>query len=135
MERLSSRVREFGALRFGDVPASVAIGMFACDLATEHLTWSEGVYDLFELPRGAPLDRREIAARYAPDSRIALECLRVAAIRDKTGFTLDAQIGVASGARWIRIAAKVECVAGKAVRLAGSKCDVSHEYAGACQPG
>ncbi|MEG3177348.1 hypothetical protein U1872_13985 [Sphingomonas sp. RB3P16] len=110
-----------------EVPSSVTSGMWACDLATEQLTWSDGVYDLFEVPRGTPLERAPTAARYTPESRIALDSLRLVAIRDKTGFTLDAEIAVASGTRWIRIVAEVECVDGKAARLVGSKTDVTHE--------
>ena len=111
------------------MPTSTATGMWACDLATEHLTWTDGVYDLFEFPRGSVLDRGATAARYTHESRIALECLRMAAIRDKTGFTLDTEIQVGSGTRWIRIVAQVECDDGKAIRLFGSKSDVSHEHA------
>lgn len=105
----------------------LADGAWACDLVTEELTWSDGVYDLFGFPRGSRLARGEAAARYTAESRIALECLRVAAIRDKTGFTLDAEIATELGSRWIRIVAQVECVDGKAARLVGSKRDVTHE--------
>jgi|UniRef100_UPI0035CA59CC PAS domain-containing protein len=118
-----------------DLPASTITGMWACDLATEQLTWSDGVYDLFEIPRGTPLDRAPTAARYTAESRIALECVRVVAIRDKTGFTLDAQIHVAAGTRWIRIVAQVDCIDGKAIRLFGSKSDVTHERASGLRAG
>lgn len=116
-----------GEHRHDPVPTMVTTGLWACDLATEALTWSDGVYDLFGLPRGSALDRAATAARYTPESRIALECLRVAAIRDKTGFALDAEIEVDDTRRWIRIVARVECVDGKAARLVGSKSDVTHE--------
>jgi PAS domain-containing protein len=113
------------------VPAMVSAGLWSCDLATETLTWSDGVYDLFGLPRGSVLDRGATVGYYTPASRAELECKRVAAIRDKTGFAMDAEIRVGADARWVRIVARVECVDGKATRLSGSKCDVSHEYTGA----
>ena len=37
--------------------ALARIGVWECDLATEKLTWTDGVYDLFEMPRGSPIDR------------------------------------------------------------------------------
>lgn len=101
-------------------------GWWRCDLATEELTWSDPVYDLFGFPRGSVLQRAETAARYTPESRIALECLRLAAIRDKTGFTLDAELAFDSTRRWIRIVAQVECIDGKATHLVGWKSDVTH---------
>lgn len=110
-----------------DLPTSTTVGLWACDLVTEELTWSDGVYHLFGLPCGSVPDRARAAACYTPSSRVALECLRVAAIRDKTGFALDAEIETATGSRWIRIVAQVECVDGKATRLVGSKSDVTHE--------
>lgn len=113
--------------RFTDVPASVSAGLWSCDLATEQLTWSDGVYDLFGAPRGSRVDRHAAAARYTPGSRIALECRRMAAIRDRTGFTLDAEITVGPTRRWIRIVAQVECDEGKPMRLFGSKTDVTFE--------
>ena len=35
--------------------ALAKIGVWECDLATEALTWTDGVYGLFELPRGTSL--------------------------------------------------------------------------------
>ncbi|WP_232089584.1 hypothetical protein [Sphingomonas sp. HMP6] len=112
---------------FHAVPSASASGLWECDLATEQLIWSDGVYDLFGLPRGVAIDRAATLAQYVPESRIAMECHRVAAIRDKTGFTVDAQIRVDGAVRWIRIAAHVECIDGAAVRLRGAKYDVTLE--------
>ena len=53
----------------------------------------------------------------------------MAAIRDKTGFVLDAEIRIGADARMIRIVAHLETIDGRAARLFGSKSDVSHEYA------
>jgi len=111
------------------MPTPVRVGKWQCDLATERLTWNDGVYDLFDVPRGAPIDRAMTVRLYDRDSRIAMECLRTGAIRDKTGFSVDALIHSALGVeRWIRITAHVECERGQAVRLSGTKQDVTQEH-------
>src|SRR3546814_21147237 len=49
--------------------ALARIGVWECDLATEALTWTDGVYDLFEIPRGSPLARAEIVDLYEEEAR------------------------------------------------------------------
>jgi two-component system sensor kinase FixL len=107
------------------------IGVWECDLATEALTWTDGVYDLFELPRGSPLDRTAILAMYEEDSRDHMERLRAAAVRDGTSFALDIRIRTARGdMRWLRLAADVEKdAAGCPVRIFGTKQDITDEKA------
>ena len=108
----------------GGAPASAAtgIGHWSCDLTTDALTWSDDVYDLFGLPRGAALDRDHIVASYAEPSRAVMERLRRHAIRHRRGFTMDAQIHpVGTRSRWMRLVAWPECVDGKPVRLRGMK--------------
>lgn len=93
-----------------------------CDLADETLTWGEGVFDLFGIPRGARVDRREIVAMYDDVSRGQLERLRRQAIASGTGFTLDARICTLAGEwRWMRIKATTLVRGGRAVRLYGRK--------------
>lgn len=79
-------------------------GLWECNLADDSLIWSGGVYDIFGLPRGAPVTRREVLGFYSEHSRAAMERLRCHAIRHGCGFTLDAEIqpGV-GGRRWMRI--------------------------------
>lgn len=106
------------------------IGVWECDLATEHLTWTDGVYDLFDLPRGAPLDRSAIVRLYDEQSRVEMEEARARAVRDGTGFDLDVLVHTALGnARWIRLTADVEQEGGRSVRLFGTKQDVTNERA------
>jgi hypothetical protein len=66
--------------------ALARIGVWKCDLATETLTWTDGVYDLFELPRGSRLDRARIVGFYDEESRGEMERLRAAMIRDGGSF-------------------------------------------------
>ena len=57
--------------RHPELLAARGIGLWECDLSDNRLSWTDGVFDLFGLPRGAALDRDEIAALYAEPSRAA----------------------------------------------------------------
>src|ERR1051326_2687921 len=72
-------------------------GCWECDLSNNSLIWSGGVYDLFGLPRGAPISREESVGFYCDGSREAMERLRAYAICHVRGFTLDAEIRPAVG--------------------------------------
>ena len=110
--------------------ALAKIGVWECDLATEALTWTDGVYDLFDLPRGSPLDRARTLGCYYPDSRREMERLRAAAIRDGGSFALDIHILTAKGNdRWLRLTIDVEREDGRSVRIFGTKQDISEEKA------
>ena len=106
------------------------IGVWECDLATEELTWTDTVYDLFDIPRGSTVNRDDVVKLYDAASRAEMERLRNEAIEFGTGFSLDVQIRTARGrARWIRLTADVEQEAGKSVRIFGTKQDISDEHA------
>lgn len=106
------------------------IGVWECDLATDALSWTDMVYDLFDIPRDARLERARVLERYEPESRATLERVRAEAIRNGTGFACDVCIHTSSGAaRWIRITADVEREDGQPVRIFGTKQDVTAERA------
>jgi two-component system sensor kinase FixL len=108
--------------------ALARIGVWECDRATEALTWTDGVYDLFELPRGTPLERAEIVALYDEESRREMERLRAQAISDGGSFSLDIHVRTAKGNdRWIRLTADVEREHGRSVRIFGTKQDITAE--------
>jgi diguanylate cyclase (GGDEF)-like protein len=110
--------------------ALAAIGAWSCDLADDTLSWTAGTYDLFGLPPHGKVDRREIVAMYAEESREAMERLRAEAIAHRRPFTLDAQIIRADGAqRWMRLTADVACDGNRPVQLYGLKQDVTEEKA------
>lgn len=117
--------REFSAGDVAPLPAS-----WECDLADDTLRWSPGVYDLFGLPRGALLDRRAIVEMYVGESRQLLDRLRAEAIATCGSFTFDAQIRRVDGElRWMRLTADVLREHGRAVRLYGTKQDITDEIA------
>ena len=110
------------------VSALAKIGVWECDLATEELTWTDEVYDLFDVPRGSKVERARIVELYDVESRCEMERLRAEAIRTGGGFSLDVLIRTKKGReQWIRLTADVEQVDGQSVRIFGTKQDISQE--------
>jgi diguanylate cyclase (GGDEF)-like protein len=106
------------------------IGVWECRLDDEALTWTDGVYDLFELPRNCPVNRSSIVNLYEPSSRREMERLRAHAIHTRSSFTLDARVRTARGnERWMRLTAGVECDTGRPARIFGVKQDITAEKA------
>jgi two-component system sensor kinase FixL len=104
------------------------IGVWECDLATEELTWTDAVYDLFDLPRQSVVSRSATLACYDPDSRRKMERLRAQAIASGTSFGLDVAVRTALGnRRWIRLTGDVEQEGGRSVRIFGTKQDITLE--------
>lgn len=104
------------------------IGVWECDLATGEISWTDGVYDIFDLPRGAVIPREEVVALYTDRSRAEMEALRAKAIAEGGGFTLDIEIHTPRGERrWVRLSADVECVDGAPARIFGTKQDITLE--------
>ena len=113
---------------FDRASAAARIGVWECSLPDERLTWTDVVYDLFDLPRGCVLDRKTALECYPESSRKMLETMRSRAIAERSGFTLDAEITTFAGrSRWIRITATVECEADVPVRIFGMKQDITEE--------
>ncbi|HWU61113.1 MAG TPA: diguanylate cyclase [Ensifer sp.] len=104
------------------------LGIWVCTLPDESLTWTDTVFELFDLDPQSELRREDIVALYTETSREALRAVRSAAIRDGDGFTLDAEIVTSKGSRrWIRITAIVERINGVPTRLFGMKQDITAE--------
>lgn len=110
--------------------ALAGIGAWECDLPTETLNWTTGVFNLFGIPQGSKIDRRDIVGMYCDESREAMEWLRAEAIARQRGFTLDAEISRMDGdRRWMRLTADVVCHNGRPARLYGLKQDITEERA------
>lgn len=99
------------------------LGQWQCDLTDNNrLDWSDEVYDIFGIPRGAAVTRHEAVALYAEGSRAAMEKLRAYAIKHRRGFTLDVEIVPAQAPRrWMRLIAAPVCAGDSVVRLHGLK--------------
>jgi diguanylate cyclase (GGDEF)-like protein len=115
-------------LLFERAAATARIGIWQCDLADERLTWSDGVYDLFEYPHDVPLTRASTLALYTEKSRREIEAARSAAIANCSEFALDCEITTTTGKRrWMRLTGAVESRDGVATRIFGVKQDVTEE--------
>ncbi|KQM68080.1 hypothetical protein ASE75_00720 [Sphingomonas sp. Leaf17] len=113
---------------FAHASVAARIGVWECDLASNSLTWTDTIYDMFDLPRGSPPDRDRTVSAYTPESAARLDRLRRAAIAEAGSFSLDADIVTERGnRRVIRVTALVEAENGVAVRLFGIKQDVTEE--------
>jgi diguanylate cyclase (GGDEF)-like protein len=108
--------------------AAAKIGVWECSLPNETLQWTDVVYDIFDLPRGSPLDRTQIVKCYSEDSAKELHMRRSRALDERSGFTMDAEIITAKGnRRWIRLTATVECEENVPVRIFGMKQDITEQ--------
>ena len=106
------------------------IGVWEFDLQTETLTWTDTVYDLFEIPRGTVLHREDTLKYYDKLCLREMEKLRSEAIRTGTGFAMDIAICTAKGSdKCIRLTADIEQKNGISVRIFGTKQDVTAERA------
>lgn len=114
---------------YEEAAALVPIGAFSCDLASERLTWTRGVFDIFGLPGDRGPDREAVVGLYAEESRQMLERKRSHAIEARAGFSLDARILGADGhERWIRITAAIKSSNGRARALYGMKQDITADH-------
>jgi PAS domain S-box-containing protein len=112
-----------------DAEAPLALAAsWRCDLSDDSLTWTAGVFDLFGIPQGTKVDRREIVEMYAEESRELLDRLRTEAIATCGSFTFEARIHRRDGAmRWMRVTADVAATGGRATHLYGLKQDITDE--------
>jgi PAS domain-containing protein len=114
-------------LRVGD-PLLPLPAAWECDLATDAIRWSPGVYDLFGIPRTEPLTRDQVVAMYTPESQALLRAVRDRAVSEGTSFTIDVEIRRRDGElRKMRLTADVEFESGRPARLYGTKQDVTDE--------
>ena len=114
--------------QFDRASETARIGIWECDLADESLSWTDGIYDLFELPRGSPIGREQTLALYTDASRAAMQAARAKAIATCGDFRVDAEIITAKGnRRWMRLTGAVEAKDGVAARIFGMKQDITEE--------
>jgi diguanylate cyclase (GGDEF)-like protein len=102
------------------------IGVWECELATERLTWTSGVYDIFGYPMGNPLRRASIVDLYTDESRRNMELARAEVIRSGCTASLDTEIMTWRGeSRWMRLSINAIGEGGRTVRIFGSKQDIT----------
>jgi diguanylate cyclase (GGDEF)-like protein len=102
------------------------IGAWECELETERLTWTSGVYDIFGYPMGNPLRRASIVDLYVDESRRNMELARAEVIRSGRAVSLDAEIRTWRGeSRWMRLLINTDGGGGRRARIFGSKQDIT----------
>lgn len=102
------------------------IGAWECELATERLTWTSGVYDIFGYPMSNPLRRAAIVDLYVEESRRNMELARAEVIRTGRSATLDTEIITWRGERrWMRLSINAIGEAGRVARIFGAKQDIT----------
>lgn len=113
---------------FDRASATARIGIWQCNLSDNSLIWTNGVYDLFEIPRDTPVTRELTLACYTEESRRRMEAARAEAIARCSDFSLDCEIITTSGKRrWMRLTGAVESRDGVAHRIFGMKQDITEE--------
>jgi diguanylate cyclase (GGDEF)-like protein/PAS domain S-box-containing protein len=104
------------------------IGAWECELETERLTWTSGVYELFGYPMDSPLRRANIVDLYVPESRRNMEIARAEVIRSGRAVSLDTEIRTWGGEkRWMRLSINAVAENGRPVRIFGSKQDITSD--------
>lgn len=117
------------ASRLYDQAAALAgFGAWECEVRTEQLVWTDGIYDLFGFARGSAIRRADTVELYTDPSRREMEKLRAALIASGTSFSLDACIRTIAGEeRWMRLTAHVNHEHGRPLRIFGAKQDITGE--------
>jgi diguanylate cyclase (GGDEF)-like protein len=134
IDQQAAEIAEFVVLEeqrrtlFDRASATAKMGVWQCELPSGRLSWTNGVYDIFELPHQAPITRDLITALYEPESRRAMEAARAKALAQCSDFSLDVEIVTAKGnKRWMRLTGAVESRDGAPSRIFGVKQDVTEE--------
>ncbi len=128
-EHAASPLSDEARVRLYDQALNVArIGAWECELATERLSWTQGVYDIFGYPAGNPLRRANIVDLYVDESRRNMELARAEVIRSGRPVTLDTEIRTWRGERrWMRLSINTVREGGRPVRIFGAKQDVTSD--------
>ncbi|MET0748907.1 MAG: sensor domain-containing diguanylate cyclase [Rhizobium sp.] len=111
---------------FNRASDAARIGVWECSLPDETLTWTDVIFDIFDMPRGKMPERQTTLAYYTEASAKELSERRSQAIATRSGFSMDAEIVSAKGnRRWMRITATVESEDDVPVRIFGIKQDIT----------
>ena len=115
---------------FDRASALTKMGAWEWSIEDDELTWTNGMYDMHELPRGSQIDIKQVHAFYSPSTREALYSLLEKSNAEKAGYTFEGEITTAKGnTRWVRLTAHVECENGVVVRRYGVKQDITEQKA------
>ena len=137
---ISSRVAAELALKQSDELLRAAellsrVGGWSYDVATGHLVWTRGVFDIYELPEDATsLDVDVGLAGYPVESQEVIASAFRTAVARGVPYDLELPFVTARGVRkWVRTVAHPQVEHGRVVRVIGNIMDItdSREAAGA----
>lgn len=105
----------------------VRLGSFEVDFDTGVLTWSAGTYAIFGVPAGSPVTVEQALGFYDPETRAEISLHLAAAQRSGEAYDRTVPFRSSAGeARWARMIAQIETVAGSS-RLVGVIRDITSE--------
>jgi PAS domain S-box-containing protein len=103
------------------------LGGWIVNLETDHITWSDEVCAIHEVPPGSSPTQEEVLSYYTPPYRSRIKTIFAACAGDGTPYDEEMQIITAKGRPvWIRtIGRAVRDAAGKIVRVQGAFQDIT----------
>ena len=111
-----------------DSASSVAkIGAWEWIMDGDQLTWTDGMYDIHEVPRGSPMTSALALDFYPPGPREEVQRLN-APTSDPRAFRFEGPLTTGKGnKRWVRVTGGAECKDGAIVRRYGIKQDITEQ--------
>jgi diguanylate cyclase (GGDEF)-like protein/PAS domain S-box-containing protein len=123
-ETLASLRRSEEALALAQ--AAARLGSWTCELATEHVAWSDELYRLCGLAPGAVEPTAGLLRSFVhPGDRLAFDAAIEAAGEDGRPFVVDSRLVRADGTeRWVQHRGRTLEHQGRAVRIVGTVLDI-----------
>lgn len=102
------------------------IGGWQLDINTEHVTWTDEVYKLHELPKTFKQNKTNALGFYLPEYRPVLEEALEKAIKNKESFDLECRfITAKENHRWVRVVGKPIVIDDQVTQLIGVIQDIT----------
>ncbi len=121
--------KERAERQFRQAERLTSLGNWRLDVATGHVNWSEGVYDIYGIPLGGSQQLEDALAYYSAKDRKRLEAALDMAIRTGTPFDLELDLLAATGAvKRVRAIGEPELVDGRITGVIGVLQDVTESH-------
>lgn len=106
------------------------LGGWAYDVATRHMTWTQGVYDIHEMDSLAEIDHIAASPQcYDPGAREQVQAAFGRAVAEGVPYDLEVPFTTAKGShRWVRTIGRPEIRDGAVVRVTGNMMDVTEQH-------
>jgi len=106
------------------------LGGWSYDVATSHMTWTQGVYDVHEMDSSASIDHVADSLKcYAPGAREQVEAAFRRAVEEGAPYDLEVPFTTTKGnRRWVRTVARPEMKNGEVASITGNIMDVTERH-------